>query len=203
MTSPKAVVFDLGKVLLDFDYSLAIGQMLALCDAPRQEIEGFIRHSPLLVHYEKGQISREEFFAAVQAVSRFRGTLEEFARFFADIFTPIQPMIDFHARLRANDIPTFILSNTNDLAISHIRASYPFFKHFDGYVLSYEHGAMKPESALYEATERLCGLAGNDLLYFDDCTENVQAGARRGWQAVLHLTSQKSLAAAAAAGLSV
>jgi FMN phosphatase YigB (HAD superfamily) len=41
------------------------------------------------------------------------------------------------AALRANGIPTCIFSNTNPIAVRHIRTAFPFFANFDGYVLSY------------------------------------------------------------------
>ena len=55
-------------------------------------------------------------------------------------------MIQLHAALRQQGIPTYIFSNTNELAVSHIRRTFPFFANFDGYILSYEHGAMKPDA---------------------------------------------------------
>jgi FMN phosphatase YigB (HAD superfamily) len=69
------------------------------------------------------------------------GDLEEFAGLFADIFTPIEAMVGLNEELRRKGLPTFIFSNTNELAIRFIRQNFPFFKSFDGYILSYEHYA--------------------------------------------------------------
>jgi HAD superfamily hydrolase (TIGR01509 family) len=96
---------------------------------------------------------------------------------------------------------TYIFSNTNDLAVAHIRDHFPFFRQFDGYVYSYEHHAMKPESLLYEIMEQTSGCRGSELLYIDDRLENVAAGAARGWQTVLHETPEKTRAAVAKLGL--
>ncbi|MGA9450427.1 MAG: HAD-IA family hydrolase, partial [Verrucomicrobiia bacterium] len=81
---------------------------------------------------------------------------------------------------------------TNDLAVEHIRRNFPFFKKFDGYIFSYEVGAMKPEAKIYEVLEKLAGRSGADILYLDDRPENVAAGAARGWRAILHETPEKS-----------
>ena len=81
--------------------------------------------------------------------------MEEFGEFFADIFTAIPPMIELHAGLRRRGIPTYIFSNTNDLAIEHVRRNFPFFRDFDGYIYSYEVKAMKPDAKIYEAMEKL------------------------------------------------
>jgi FMN phosphatase YigB (HAD superfamily) len=133
---PKVVVFDLGKVLVDFDYGLA---------AP-----------------------------------------------FGDIFTELPEMIALHAELRACGVPTFILSNTNDIAISHIRRRFPFFANFDGYVFSYECAALKPHARIYEITEQRTGCRGAEILFLDDKPENVEAAAQRGWQTICHASAEAS-----------
>ena len=104
-------------------------------------------------------------------------------------------MIELHAGLRRRGVPTWIFSNTNDLAIEHIRNNFPFFANFDGYIFSYEVGAMKPQAKIYEELEKLTGQRGPDILYLDDRAENVAGGASRGWQAILHETPEKSRAA--------
>ncbi len=186
MTGNHAVVFDLGKVLVDFDYGLVVRRVGSRGTAGLPALERLIIHSPLLPAYERGELSSPEFFEAIRRESGFRGTYDEFAGYFADIFTEIPPMTALHAELRARGIPTFIFSNTNDLAIAHIRRNFPFFASFDGYVLSYEHGSMKPDAPIYEAVERMTDRRGPDLIYLDDRPENVEAGLARGWHAILH-----------------
>ena len=66
---------------------------------------------------------------------------------------------------------------------------------FDGYIFSYEVGAMKPEAKIYEALEKLAGRRGADIVYLDDRAENVAAGAARGWRTILHETPEKTRAA--------
>jgi HAD superfamily hydrolase (TIGR01509 family) len=201
MSVPKAVVFDLGKVLLDFDYGIAVRRFLARVHLSPLEMLGLINHSTLFPRYEAGLLSTEAFFEEVRKVSGFQGELTEFTGMFGDIFTEIPPMVALHAELRQRGLPTYVFSNTNDLAIRHVRQRFPFFSQFDGYVLSYEHRCMRPDARLYEVVERVSGLRGQDLFYLDDRTENVAAGAARGWQAVLHESAEKSRAAAQRAGL--
>ncbi len=197
----RAVVFDLGKVLVDFDYSVAARKIAARSKMALVEVAAFIAHSPLFVRFETGQLTNEQFFASVCAETGFRGTLEEFSDFFSDIFVPIPPMVQLQAAMRQRGLPTYIFSNTNDLAVSHIRRSFPFFSQFDGYILSYQHGAMKPDARLYEVVERQSGRRGPQLLYLDDRPENVAAGAARGWQVILQESPEKTRAAFQELGL--
>ena len=101
-------------------------------------------------------------------------------------------MIALHRELRRKGYPTFIFSNTNQLAVDHIRRTYPFFADFDGYVFSFEHRCMKPAAGLYAIVEKISGRSGPEILYLDDRLENIQAAAVRGWQTILHETPEKT-----------
>ncbi|EEF58646.1 HAD family hydrolase [Pedosphaera parvula] len=201
MNLPEVVVFDLGKVLVDFDYGIVARKLAARGTISAAEVQKFIDHSPLLFRYETGLMTKQEFFQSVSKETGFCGDLEEFSRIFADIFEPIPRMIELHRSLRTKGIPTFIFSNTNEIAVAHIRKSYPFFANFDGYILSYQHGVMKPQAGLYEVVERETKRRNSEILYLDDRAENVTAGAARGWQVVLQESPEKTWDALRTIGL--
>lgn len=203
MTKPAIVVFDLGKVLVDFDYSIAARKIAERCRLPLEEVRQHLDYSPLLFRYETGLMSRQEFFEHIQKATRFDGTIEEFSTFFADIFWEIPVMIEIQATLRRDGVPTYILSNTNDLAVAHIRRNFPFFNRFDGYILSYEVQAMKPTAKIYEDLEKLSGKRGAEIVYLDDRQENIDAGAERGWQVILQTDPERSRAALRQHGFAV
>jgi len=189
---PEIVVFDLGKVLLDFDYGIAARRIAERSEADEATVRAVLDSSELLIRYETGLLARHEFFEAVRSRTGFRGDLAEFGHCFADIFWPIEPMVEVHRQLRARRIPTWLFSNTNDLAMEHIRRHFPFVHHFDGAVLSYEVRSMKPAPGMYETLERLAGKTGPQIAYLDDRPENVRAGLDRGWQAWVHTDPESS-----------
>ncbi len=193
-TKPEVVVFDLGKVLVDFDYGIAAAKIAAKGKSTCDEVNHFIAQSPLLFRYETGLITKQDFYAEVCKTTGYCGDLEEFGSHFSDIFTPIEPMVSLQAELRRRGTPTYIFSNTNDLAIGHIRKNFPFFANFDGYIFSYEHGAMKPDEKIYQVVEGMSGKRSSAILYLDDRLENVEAGVRRGWQTILQESPEKSIA---------
>jgi glucose-1-phosphatase len=203
MSAPSVVVFDLGKVLVDFDYGIAAANIARRSKLTPQQVRKTLDLAPSLARFESGLMTNEQFAAEVCASCGFSGTLDEFHEAFADIFTEIKPMTAIQAALRANHIPTCIFSNTNGLAVDHIRRRFPFFSQFDNYVLSYEQGAMKPDGKIYAAVERATGHAGEAILYLDDRAENVQGGLARGWRALLHETPEKTIAAMRQMGLPV
>ncbi|HEY4417427.1 MAG TPA: HAD family phosphatase [Verrucomicrobiae bacterium] len=193
-------IFDLGKVLVDFDWSIAARKIIQRSRRSPEQFTEYLATSPLLWQYECGQISRADFFAAISDLTDFQGTATEFNDYFAEIFTEIPPMIALQTSLRERGFKTYIFSNTNDLAIEHIRRDFPFFKNFDGYIFSYEVGAMKPQPKIYEAMEAMSGRRGADLIYLDDRRENIEAGHARGWSTILHETPEKTLFSLAALG---
>jgi FMN phosphatase YigB (HAD superfamily) len=192
MNDSPVIIFDLGKVLVDFDYSIAAKKIAARSEKSPDDLHAFLGSSPLLVEYESGRLTREQFYSAIQSVIGFRGDLAEFGGYFADIFSEMPGTIALHAELRRRGFKTFIFSNTNDLAIEHVRRNFPFFKNFDGYIFSHEVGGMKPQPEIYEAMEAMTGRRGADLIYLDDRAENIAAGAARGWRTILHESPEKT-----------
>jgi 2-haloacid dehalogenase len=195
MTKPEVVVFDLGKVLVDFDYSKAARRLAARTALSLDDVRKAIDQSHLHIGFETGHVTKEDFIAQASKLIEFGGHADEFTQIFCEIFEPIQPMIELQSALKKRGIPTFIFSNTNALQLGYIRQTYPFFSGFDGYILSYEHGAMKPDAKLYEVVERETRRRGNQILYIDDRPENIATGAARGWQVILQEIPEKTLAA--------
>ena len=190
---PRAVVFDLGKVLLDFDYRILARRMASQSSVSADEILTVVNQTPLLHRYETGLMSDREFYDAVVSATGFRGAEEEFLNWFGDIFTEITPMVKLQEALVRRGVPTYVFSNTNAQAIRHVRKSFAVYGQFTAEVLSYEVRSMKPDSRIYQAVEGVSGLSGSDLLYLDDRSENIAAGESRGWQAWIHVDPKETV----------
>ncbi|HEY3857669.1 MAG TPA: HAD family phosphatase [Verrucomicrobiae bacterium] len=203
MKTPEAVVFDLGKVLVDFDYGISAAKIAPLSRFTPQQIRGLLDHSPLLYRFETGLLTNEQFYTEVCAACGFSGTMDDFSACFADIFSEIPAMTTMQSALRAHGVPTYIFSNTNGIAVPHIRKNFPFFANFNGYVYSYEHKAMKPTAAIYEVVEKMTNCKGDQIVYLDDRLENYEAGRDRGWQAIFHKTPEESIPVLRRMGLPV
>src|ERR1051325_11939783 len=102
MARPKAIIFDLGKVLLDFDYSIAAGRIAGRCKTPLEDINRYIPPSPLLFRYETGSMTTDDFYREVCGLTGFTDDIEMFSGFFGDIFSPIEPMVRLQSDLRAS-----------------------------------------------------------------------------------------------------
>ena len=189
----RAVVFDLGKVLVDFDYGIAARKLAEQSEASANEIQTIIDQSPLLFRYESAEMNTPEFFAEVKKRIRFTGTFDEFAAAFADIFTEVPEMTRLHAELRERGLHTSVLSNTNEIAIAHVRKNFPFFAGFDDYVFSFEHAALKPHERIYRIAEQCSGTRGSEILFIDDKPENVSGAQQLGWQTICHRSADETI----------
>src|SRR5687767_11613725 len=94
-TSPKVVVFDLGKVLVDFDYGRAIRAIASRGTVPVTEVQRLLAQTPLLIDYETGRVTTEQFCRNACRLTGYSGTAEEFHQVFGDIFSPLEEMIQF------------------------------------------------------------------------------------------------------------
>jgi putative hydrolase of the HAD superfamily len=191
----RVVAFDIGKVLLDFDYRIFARRMAPRTRLDVPALDAFLNQSPLLAEYESGQLTTPEFFAVVQKETGFDGVEADFGAHFENIFTPIDEVIAMHATLAADGLRTYTFSNTNELAVRHISAAYDFWPRFTGHVLSYEAKSLKPESGIYEVLEQTSGCSGGEIAYLDDRPENIEAGRARGWRVIHHRTPAETRAA--------
>ncbi|HJN89841.1 MAG TPA: HAD family phosphatase [Verrucomicrobiota bacterium] len=198
MRKPSVVVFDLGKVLVDFDYSIAVRRFAERSEAGMEQIQRLV-DSPIQNEYESGKITTDEFFEAIRDGAGFSGDRAEFVSIFADIFSPMETMIGFFDRLKSLGFPTCVFSNTNEIAIGHIRERFPFYGRFGQYVLSFEEGGMKPDEPIYDVVEQRTDESGAGILYIDDRPENIETGRGRGWQTILQSNEAASVSAAESA----
>lgn len=193
---PRAVVFDLGRVLLQFDFGIMASNLASRSRMGRDAILSLLDQTPLLHRYESGRMTTQAFFEAVAGTIGFEGGLEEFGPLFADMFAEIPELVAFHAELGRRGVPRYLFSNTSELVVEHLRPRHPFFPQFDGFVFSYEARAMKPDPASYAAVESVAGLRNSELLFIDDRRENVDAAAARGWRIVWQVNPAESVAEA-------
>ena len=195
MQTPEVVVFDLGKVLLDFDYDIAIRRFAERSDVGIDKVRELI-NSSVQYDYESGKITTDEFFSYVRNGAGFQGGRSEFVDFFSDIFSPMEMMLNFFKRVKKAGLPVCVFSNTNEIAIQFISKQYSFYDDFDFYVLSFQEKGMKPYEPIYRVVEKKTMKSGEAILYIDDRLENIETGNRLGWQTVLQNDEVYSIAKA-------
>ena len=179
----RAFVFDIGNVLLRFDFAHAIERLEAHCTLGDRAVLDLIE--PIKREYESGRINRTDFQREVRAVLRYTGTDPDFVSAWVDIFTENEPMTEVVRQLHGR-YPLHLLSNTSDLHMEYIRQTYPVFGLFARGVYSYEVRAFKPEREIFEIAIRELEVVPEDTLFIDDLAPNIEAARECGFQVWLY-----------------
>lgn len=171
----KTIFFDLGNVLIFFDHQKMCRQVAELCGLEVERVQDL-----LLEHgdaYERGAINNTKVH---EELCRFSGKyvpFEALMHALSDIFEPNPPVIALAHALKEKGHRLFLLSNTCEAHFAHALNQFPFLKSFDGFVLSYEVGARKPEKEIYEKALQIAGCEDRECFYTDDVLPYV-ASAR-------------------------
>lgn len=189
----KAVIFDMGGVLVDLD--------MQGCKDAFKRILGYSRIDELLdpCHQkgiigdlEGGVLTEDEFRQAVLSESAEGCVPEDVDKAFWHILEGIAP---YKAELlvkmsRSYDL--YLLSNNNGITMVRAyqlfeEAGAPLDKVFRKCFLSYQMKALKPSETFYKAVVEQIGLPSDMLLFIDDSMPNVEGSIAAGLPAVHYI----------------
>lgn len=180
----KVVIFDLGGVIVPFDFKRGYAKMEGLCAYPASEIPARLRTTDLVTRFETGQIEPEDFVRQLSNILELNATYEEFCDLWTSIFLPDTLVPDsllerIHARRRL-----LLLSNTNHIHFKMVERNYPLMRHFDDHVLSYRVGALKPSPLIYKEAIARAGCRPEECFFTDDVAAYVDGARQAGIDAV-------------------
>jgi|WetSurMetagenome_2_1015567.scaffolds.fasta_scaffold440715_1 glucose-1-phosphatase len=180
----NCLIFDLGRVLIPFDFHRGYEAMGRRCGLDSEEVRARIKSLDLMVPYETGLIESRDFVKAVTEKLGIELSLEEFSEVWGSIFLP-ETLIpeslleDLKTRYRL-----VLLSNTNELHFDMLARRYPILGQFDEHVLSYKVKAMKPDPRIYQAAIAAAQCAASECFFTDDIPDYVEGACRMGIDAV-------------------
>ncbi len=209
MTEPRlvpgsvdALLFDLGRVVINVDFSKAVACWAghAGC-APADIVDRFVVDETYH-HHERGTIDDPAFFASLRATLGIAITdaqfLEGWNAIFAGEIEGIAPLL---ARA-AKRLPLYAFSNTNRPHVAHFSVHYAeVLSHFREIFLSSTIGLRKPDPEAYDHVVKAIGVPAERILFFDDLAANIDGARARGLQAVQVRSSADVAAALDALGI--
>jgi|SRR5581483_4885200 putative hydrolase of the HAD superfamily len=176
-----AIFFDLGMVLVTFDWNIAIARFAARGCAP-ERVRTFLA-DPMHDVFERNEITAEEFFRRGQSITGFDGSLEEFKTYWNEIFSPLTPNVEL-ARELAAFYPLFVISNTNPWHMDYIEDKFSWLEIFQQRFYSPMVGVRKPDTRIFEFALTRAGIAAPHALFLDDRLENVHGAQTVGMNAI-------------------
>ncbi len=178
----KAIVFDLGRVLVDFDHQIAAKKIAELTRKSPQQIFDLFFDSPLIQSFERGKIPAENFFASVSQILGLQISFEQFLLIWNQIFFLSEDNRSVYALGKSlkNSYRLALLSNINVLHFDYLKLNFPVFDIFSDIFASCEMGFIKPEPEIYCQVISSLGVLPEEIFYVDDREELIEEASKLG-----------------------
>lgn len=200
-----AVIFDIGRVLIDFNFDHAFDAASAASGIPASDIRarlfgksdftGYDRELDVVL-FECGRISEREFHARVENTLNCKLPYEHFCMAWNGIFTQ-----EIHATIKLVDdlrqrpeLKVGVLSNTNSLHFNYLRQRMSLFDEMDHVYVSHEIGCRKPDAESYLHVLKAMEVAPERSVFVDDLPDNIAAAKKVGMKTV-HATDPDAVRA--------
>jgi FMN phosphatase YigB (HAD superfamily) len=177
----EAVIFDIGNVLVLFDWQLAEQQIRLRIGNDTEDARGEL--VLLKERYEVGQVSREAFLRGAIRILDFRGRTDEFAAIWNSVFSPNEAMEEFIVRLKESS-PLYLLSNTSELHLTYLEERFQILRHFADGVYSFRVQCAKPDRKIFEIAAKRFGVTPSRTLFVDDLAPNIESAADYGFKTI-------------------
>lgn len=184
----KQVVFDLGGVIVDLEMERVCACFREIGMPRMAELMDPCYPAEVNERMECGALSWEEACDEMRRLDNRPDVTNEQIRWVYEEFLARidERKLQCIERLRARGVHTYILSNTNPVAIEIVREH--FRRHgrrmeelFDGIYLSFEMKRLKPSPAIFEEVIRRTGIRPEETLFIDDGRRNVNAARALGF----------------------
>ena len=178
----EAVVFDVGRVIVQWDLRHLFGQLI---DDP-QELDWFCEN----VVTEEWHFEHDAGRPLAEMVPERKAQFPDHAhlidayanRFLDTIPGPVPGTADLIRRLAARDVPLFAITNFGAEFWQQFRPTEPVLDHFRDIVVSGEERLVKPDAAIFHLAEQRFGADASAMLFIDDNPANVVSASALGWQ---------------------
>ena len=173
----RAIIFDLGRVLVNIDNKLLVEKLFKGLDADNlQELGRKTMGDPAMVEFNCGRMPAEEFYRRMCETYRLDLSFQAFQTLWCEIFYSMDGMKDLVGSI-SKKMTVGLLSDTDPIHWGSICSRWPWIAAIKNPTLSYEVGVMKPNAAIYLAAAENVGTPPQQCLFIDDLQANVD-GAR-------------------------
>ena len=180
----KAIIFDLGGVVLDFDFSNFYNNIIAQSplNKPQTPIMlEFFRQSDI---YHQGNMTDDEFYhLACDLLQICALDQTNFYSAFNSIISGLNPeIISLIRKLKETKKYRLIaLSNVNSSHWDYIlKKNWDFIDYFDELILSHEIHLIKPNPKIFEYAIQKAKCKPTQIVFIDDGLNNIRAAQEFG-----------------------
>ena len=183
MTEIRHIVFDIGRVLIEWDAEIPYRRLIP-DEAERRYFLTHVCSHEWNIAQDRGRSWREAEDVLIAQYPQHEAMIRAFRQNWAEMVPHhFADTLEIRDALMRRGYDVTALTNFAADTFDEARAMYPFLNQFRGTTVSAHIGLMKPELAIYRHHETTFGLDPEATLFFDDSLANVDGARAAGWQA--------------------
>ena len=199
MTEIKSIIFDLGGVILNLDYSKTVDEFKKIGVLHSKKLYSQKKQTLLFDDFEKGKIKSEKFISTLKDSENLKIKEIDFINAWNAMLLeiPIEKLKFIYGLKK--DYKIFLLSNTNEIHIKKFKEDLKknnmleqFYNCFDKIYYSSRMGKRKPEKSCFNQVLEENGLMAENTLFIDDSIQHIE-GAKKAGIKTFHLEKNKSI----------
>lgn len=187
----KTIIFDLGKVILNFDHKLICEGIARYSRYSSNDVYQLGFNSEVFGLYDKGKIKSEDLFQWVLRRFDINISYDIFKSVWSDIFSLNDSVETVLSAIKKNGYNLVLVSNTNELHFDFIRQNFKVIELFDDIVLSYRIGYSKPDKEIFREALKRAGSSPEDSVYIDDIEEFCKAAEDLGINSIVYRSTEQ------------
>ena len=197
MKNSKAIIFDLGGVILNINYQNTIDKFSKLGVKNASAFYSKKMQSDLFNQIETGKITTEKFLSVLKKETN-KATIYQVEKAWNSMLLDLPKERIVLLKKLSQDYPIFLLSNTNAIHISAIKeylgeSIYTnFYSLFNKVYYSHEIGFRKPNKEAFQLILKENNLKANEVLFIDDSPQHIQGAKKLGIK-TYHLKDQEEI----------
>ncbi|HSP87641.1 MAG TPA: HAD family phosphatase [Ignavibacteriaceae bacterium] len=180
----SVIVFDLGNVLIPFDYMIAFNKLEKIeIGLGQRFLDQYKENYDFHRKFESGQVSEDEFLTTLSGFINNKVDRKTLIDAYSKIFVVNEDVAALLPELKKK-YRLVLLSNTNIVHQKYGWKDYSFLNNFEKLILSHEVGACKPDAKIYRAVETYTQLPSEEHIFIDDIFEYGEGAKKLGWDAI-------------------
>lgn len=187
----RAVVFDLGGVVLDWNPR----HLYRAVFPDPADVDYFLREVCTLewhAQHDRGRAMAETIPVLVERHPNLAAEIAAWRDRYVDMVDGyIEGMPTLLDELRDARIPSYALTNMPAEVVDELQAAFPLLGHFEGMIVSGEELVVKPDPEIYRLLSRRFRLDPGETVFVDDMAVNVDAAWQLGYRAVRFESASK------------
>jgi HAD superfamily hydrolase (TIGR01509 family) len=191
----RAIVFDIGGVLVRIDVGRAMADLAAGLSLSPSELWTAMQNDPRWPDWQEGRISPRDWYLHLTRRLGATLTFEQFTTAWNRALDPEPVQDDALFETLSKTYRLALLSNTDPIHVAQLESTYGFVRFFPASARIYSCvvGASKPSPLLYLEALRACKVQARQAAYVDDVLPYVEAARNLG-MAGIHYQSREALA---------